>query len=120
MSDVICEEGFLVIESELGGLSGHTEFHRTREDAESHAARLVVRGRNFPLFLVSVTRFTTEEIRQIRGSSFQEILVWISARTFAAWAAGVQLGLASRDATGRSWASTAGVLGLSWPTDVFL
>ena len=69
MADSIREEGFLVIESDSGGLSGWAEFHTTREQAESVAkSRVQNDNRSFPVFVIPITRFTTEHIRAMRGN----------------------------------------------------
>ncbi len=71
MVDPTREEGFLVIERVEGGLSALTKFQRTEEEAESAAKKLVEDdSRALPVYVVSVTRFATERIRQMRGSSF--------------------------------------------------
>ncbi len=70
MTDPNREEGFLVIESDSGRLSGCTTFRHTREEAESVAKdRVQNDAQDFPVFVIPVTRFTTERIRQVRGIS---------------------------------------------------
>jgi hypothetical protein len=71
MVDPVCEEGFLVVESENGGLLGRGEFYAKREEAEARAKAIVQNlDRNFPVLIVPVARLITEEIRSMRGPDF--------------------------------------------------
>ena len=70
-TEVIPEDGFLVIDCYDNSLSGRAEFFTTIEAAESEAKRVVAHNpeRSFPSLVLSVTRFTTDQIRRLRGES---------------------------------------------------
>ena len=66
MCETVCEEGYLVIESKVGDLSGRTsgggEFCRTIDEAEAAARRRFQPGVTpYPVFVVKVTRFVSKQ-----------------------------------------------------------
>ncbi|MGD9127445.1 MAG: hypothetical protein PVH19_08705 [Planctomycetia bacterium] len=68
MTDTIREEGFLV--SSESNLS-RVEFYTSKEEAEAAAKDMLPTASpvmdGFPIFIIPVTRFTTEEIERYRG-----------------------------------------------------
>ena len=64
MNDPIREEGFFVLQQTVSN-NGELKFHKTQEDAEADAKRLLIG--NMHVYVFSGVRFTTSQIQKRHG-----------------------------------------------------